>query len=284
MERLRLSVHFSFYLLLVSAVVFRRGYLLAMYTLAMLLHECAHYIVATNRRYKCNNMQLSAFGAVLYGKFDQVNPTDSIAIALAGPCTNVIVAVICLALWWIFPASYVFTETFFSANISMAFVNMLPCYPLDGGRVIVALWDKSGKDGYRNARKLTVAVALTLFAVFVISVAAGYNLFSMGLFAVFLFSSLIGKNNVSYKRIAPFVLNERATLGMEVRTLMFCQDVELNTVFRRMQGGFLYNVEVVDEHFNVVARLSPVQLQYAALHFPSNTTLKETLELLSVNR
>ena len=163
MERLRLSVHFSFYLLLVSAVVFRRGYLLAMYTLAMLLHECAHYIVATNRRYKCNNMQLSAFGAVLYGKFDQVNPTDSIAIALAGPCANVIVAVICLALWWIFPASYVFTETFFSANISMAFVNMLPCYPLDGGRVIVALWEKARKSKNSPKEILFLSINAILF-------------------------------------------------------------------------------------------------------------------------
>lgn len=135
-----------------------------MYTIAMLLHECAHYRVALSRRYKCNSMKLSAFGAVLYGKFDDVNPDDAMAIALAGPCANIVAAVICLALWWTIPSAYVFTDVFFNANVSMALVNLLPCYPLDGGRIVGALWDKKGKSGYDNSRRLTAVISAVMFA------------------------------------------------------------------------------------------------------------------------
>ena len=284
MERLKLSIHFSFYLLLISAVIFFFFYLLAMYTIAMLLHECAHYRVALSRRYKCNSMKLSAFGAVLYGKFDDVNPDDAMAIALAGPCANIVAAVICLALWWTIPSAYVFTDVFFNANVSMALVNLLPCYPLDGGRIVGALWDKKGKSGYDNSRRLTAVISAVLFAVFVLSVFLHYDLFSMGLFAVFLFSSLIGKDNVHFMRIAPFVFNSRTmTAGMELRTLVFGGNTTLKTVIRRMQGGFLYNVKVVNEKFESLATIDAAKLQYMALHFPQQTTLYEALEKLKIS-
>lgn len=142
MENLKIRFGLSFWIFLAVATLLKHGYFATVYFTAVLLHELAHYAVARARFYHCYEVRVSVFGAVLYGDFRDVEPRDRIAIALAGPLANAVMCVLCLALWWAFPSTYVFTEVFFAANASMACVNMLPCYPLDGGRVVTGLLEK----------------------------------------------------------------------------------------------------------------------------------------------
>ena len=48
MGNLKFKISAGFWLFIVVAAVFRQGYLAAMYTVAVVLHETAHYIVAKN--------------------------------------------------------------------------------------------------------------------------------------------------------------------------------------------------------------------------------------------
>ncbi len=258
-----------------AAVVFRQGYFAATYAIAVLLHELSHYLVASKLFYHCNEIQLSIFGAVLYGEFQDVTPGDRVKIALAGPACNLILCVICSALWWIAPETYYYTEDFFFANISMALVNMLPCYPLDGGRVLTGLLEKKlDKRAVKVTKVLTVAVSLALFGVFVLSLFTRHNLFNVGAFAVCLFSGIFATGKECYVRTA-FSVNRARFLrkGMEKKTLVFSQNNKLSDVAKRMQGNFLYCLEVVDDDMQVVARYSVTQLEELIIDTPLDTPL-----------
>lgn len=276
MERVKVRVKPSFYVFIVAAVVFRQGYFAATYAIAVFLHELCHYIVASRLFYRCTEIKLSIFGAVLYGDFQDVTPSDRIKIALAGPAANVIMAVICAALWWIVPDSYYYTEDFFFANISMACVNMIPCYPLDGGRVLTGIMEKRHcKNAVKITRIVTVALSLALFAVFVVSLFTRHNLFNVGVFAICLFSGVFATGKECYVRTA-FSANRGRFLkkGMEKKTLVFSENNKLSDVAKRMQGSFLYCLEVVDEQMEVVARYSVAQLEGVIVSCPLDTLLK----------
>ena len=277
MERVRIVIKPSFWIFLVVAIVFKQGYFATMYSFAVLLHEISHYVVASKLFYRCRQIQLGIFGAVLYGDFQDVNGTDRIKIALAGPLCNLALCLACLALWWIAPATYYYTESFFTANITMACVNMLPCYPLDGGRVLTGLFEKKlGNRALTWTKRCTVAFSLILFGVFVISLFTKSNLFSLGLFSIGLFSGVFARGKETYERTV-FAMNKRRFLkrGMEKKTLVFYQDNTLSDVAKRMQGNFVYCLEVVNADMETLRCFSVAELEQLVIDNPLDTPLSK---------
>lgn len=275
MASVKIKVKPSFWIFLVVATVLKQGYFATMYSFAVIAHEIAHYVVASKLFYHCKEIQLGIFGAVLYGDFQDVNGADRIKIALAGPLANLALCLLCLALWWTVPDAYFFTESFFTANITMACVNMLPCYPLDGGRVFTGLLEnKLGKLAINYTKKLTLVISLGLFSVFVISLFTRDNLFSLGLFSIGLFTGLFVTGNETYVK-SVFSTNRKRFLkrGMEKKTLVFSQNNKLSDVVKRMQGNFLYCLEVVNEDMQIVACYDVAALEKLVIDLPLDTRL-----------
>ena len=277
MERLKFRVSYSFWIFTVVAIVLKQGYFAAMYSIAMVLHEVSHYVVAKKLFYRCNEIRLSVFGAVLYGDFQDVAGSDRIKIALAGPFCNLVLALACLALWWIKPESYYFTETFFTSNVGMACVNLLPCYPLDGGRVLTGVLEKKyPKSALRCTKICAYILSVALFLVFMLSLFTGDNLFALGLFAIGLLSGAFTKSGGECYIKTTFAQNKRKFLkkGMEKKTLVFDWNCHLSDVVKRMQGNYLYCLEVVDGDMQVQKKYDIAQLEKLVLEIPLNTLLK----------
>lgn len=276
MDRLKVKIQPGFWVFIVAAVVFRQGYFAAMYSIAVLLHEMAHYAVANRLFYRTVEIRLDLFGAVLYGDFQDVSGRDRIKIALAGPVANLCLCLACLALWWCFPDSYYYTEVFFTANMTMACVNMLPCYPLDGGRVLTGLLEAHlGDKAIKVAKGCTLVISLVAFALFVISLFCETKLFPLGLFAIGLCSGAFVKGRQSYERSALINREHFYKKGMEKKTLVFDKKNTLADVAKRMQGNFLYCLEVVDGDMNTVAHFGIAQLEHLIVTVPLDTKLYE---------
>ena len=249
------------------AVVFRQGYLAIMYTVAVLLHELAHYFVAKRLFYRCNHIQIGIFGAVLYGDFQDVCGADRIKIAFAGPVMNFALCLTCLASWWVIPEGYYFTEPFFTSNLSMACINLLPCYPLDGGRIFTGILEnKVGVKALKLTKILTLAISLLAFGIFALSLFTKHNLFSLGLFGVMLFSGVFASgNNNCYKKTTLTSRRRFIKKGMEKKTLVFQDNSTLRDVAKRMQGNYLYCLEVVDADMKVTRTFSVAELEELVL-------------------
>ncbi|RRR77125.1 MAG: site-2 protease family protein [Candidatus Viridilinea halotolerans] len=119
--------------------------------LAIVLHELGHALVALRMLVPVHSITLFAFGGVAEVERDAPNPRAELLIALAGPAVSFGLALAGGALWWgygggaaVAPVA-VLAAHFALANGVMATFNLLPGYPMDGGRVLrAALWFMAG--------------------------------------------------------------------------------------------------------------------------------------------
>lgn len=116
--------------------------LLVAYTTALLLHEIGHANIARRCGYALDTIKLMPYGAKVCGDIEGAAAADEIKIAAAGPAVNVVLIIVSVAVWWIVPASYSITGIFVEANMSVLLVNLLPVYPLDGGRIMLGVLQK----------------------------------------------------------------------------------------------------------------------------------------------
>ena len=186
---------------------------------AVLLHECAHAKVAKKLGYELNLIKLMPYGAALCGA-EAMPPNHEIRIALAGPMFNLAVATLFAALWWLVADSYMFTQAFCVNNLYIGLFNLLPVYPMDGGRVLLAaLSTRMKREKAYKITRVTAAVfgvvAITLFAL-----SAVYSLnicfLCVGLFM--LLSAFIPDKSAQYRAL--FALGnrvERAKTPLQVK-------------------------------------------------------------------
>lgn len=145
--------------------------------LAVFLHECAHYALARIAGAKELSITLMPYGASLTLSEDVPHVG---AILLAGPISNLCIASFCLAISWLVPELYGYLEGFLAANIHIALLNLLPAYPLDGGRLLRRVLDR------RWTKVLTEGMTLllggTATTLFFFGGMTNYTLLTFGIF------------------------------------------------------------------------------------------------------
>ncbi len=114
----------------------------------VLIHEIAHSVLARRYGLKINNITLLIFGGVSSIEEGTPDPMVELPVALIGPLTSCLVAVICSGLAYasdIFVADRAVAGTlifFFGylglLNFILFVFNLLPAFPMDGGRVLRA--------------------------------------------------------------------------------------------------------------------------------------------------
>lgn len=198
-------------MMLIMAVVFvalGRTYEFACSLTAVILHECAHARVAKRYGYALDTIRLMPYGAALCGNVD-MRPKHEAAIAAAGPIFNLVVALIFAAMWWLIPTSYLFTQVFCMCNIYIGVFNLLPVYPLDGGRIALALLSpKLGRArAYKIMRIVSFVFGIAAIGLFILSAFYSLNVcfLAVGLFMTV--SALIPDARATYKPL--FALAER---------------------------------------------------------------------------
>jgi Zn-dependent protease/CBS domain-containing protein len=112
----------------------------------VLLHEFGHAFAA--RRYGINtpDITLLPIGGVARLERMPEKPSEELVVAVAGPLVNVVIAALLLPfiphqhLWSLFPRGDVglLTALFFT-NKTLVLFNLIPAFPMDGGRVLRAL-------------------------------------------------------------------------------------------------------------------------------------------------
>jgi len=132
-----------------------------LFFVSLLLHELAHSLVAQSRGLKVRAITLFALGGVSQIQDDATDAKTEFWVAIAGPIASLIIGFSCLgiALGLGWQRS---TEPHTAAigvlvwlgyiNIALAFFNMIPGFPLDGGRVLRSLVWAITKNADRSTR------------------------------------------------------------------------------------------------------------------------------------
>ncbi len=137
--------------------------------LTALLHECGHIFCAAKMGFECKKISLMPFGAAAACDIEGISPTDEIKLALAGPAVNFALCVGCAGLWWFYPQTYAYTDLVFYASVGMLTLNLLPAYPLDGGRIAKCVLSKFLKAKAINItlRMLNVLLVIAIILLYV---------------------------------------------------------------------------------------------------------------------
>ena len=120
----------------------------------IILHELGHAMVARSRGMSIRGITLFLFGGVAEIEDEPPSPATEFLMAIAGPLVSVVLAVLFAFLAGIghannWPAFVVIILAYLaSINGLIAVFNMLPAFPLDGGRVLRSiLWATMGRLG-----------------------------------------------------------------------------------------------------------------------------------------
>lgn len=126
----------------VIALSLAAGYFIETLTLftIILIHELGHIAVARQLGWTVKEVQLLPFGGVAIMEEAATSaPLDEIVVALAGPFMNLVMIFFSLLFWYFGWWTEAWTNFFMVSNWLIAGFNLLPIWPLDGGRVMHAL-------------------------------------------------------------------------------------------------------------------------------------------------
>lgn len=234
-----------------------------------LLHELAHAYAGAQLGYRLNRIVLMPFGAMLDSDLDELSAKDEIFVALAGPFSNLFCAALFLALWWCFPTAYAYTDTAFFASISLGICNLLPAYPLDGGRVLRALLyqafnktlppakaEKKANFSVKTVAVLITVLLLILFLVTALQKTPNWTLLS---FCVFLLFGIFERKNTAYLRI-DFSVQDALSRGIEIKHVAVFEDCTVKRALTFLSQGQYLILDVYTKNERYVGSVSQNEL------------------------
>ena len=206
MKNLKIKVHWSFLLLGILMLVYGKFATFACCMICVLLHEMGHSIVGRRLGYKLNIITLLPYGAMLSGDNSVFSKGDEIKIAVAGPIVNAVLIIISTPIYLILPIKLNFLWEFIICNIYTLSFNLLPVYPLDGGRILLSAL--TSKMPYSKARKISKIIGYSItsvfFVLFFLSFFSGLN-YMLGINALFMLIGLIDDDKkVYYEKLSSF--------------------------------------------------------------------------------
>ena len=247
-------------------------FLFLLSALVALQHECAHAFAAAKLGYKLNKIVLMPFGAVIDGDLRGISFKDEITVALWGPLCNLITAGVFVALWWFAPTMYAFTDTACYSSLSIAIVNLLPAYPLDGGRILKCALariflsrnpDEGAAEKKANvlAKTFTLIFACIFLTVFFLQ--CFQNNVNLTLFAFGIFLCIGAFGNVDKTAVYDKINFSDPTAlqkGVEIKRVAVSISCPIKDTFRFLSKGSFLVLEVYDEHRRHLFDLSQNEL------------------------
>ena len=180
-------------------------------------HELAHALVAMQYRISILSITLFIFGGVAQMKGEPPNPKAEFRIAIAGPLSSFLLA----ALFFLLSMNAVGgTKALFSylarINAILGLFNLVPGFPMDGGRVLRSIiWEKKKDYFYATQRASNIGQRIALFFIF-------FGLFSIftgvsgGLWLMLIGWFLYTAAQASYQQATL----QEALAGIKVRDIM----------------------------------------------------------------
>jgi Zn-dependent protease/CBS domain-containing protein len=140
----------------------------------VLIHELAHSLVARRKGIKINNITLMIFGGIATMEEGIPDPKAELPMALVGPIASLVVGLVCLGIAYAVPAVtknpplagvVIFVFGYLGVlNIILFAFNLLPAFPMDGGRVLRA-W-LAGRMPLHRATKIAADIGKGFAIVF----------------------------------------------------------------------------------------------------------------------
>jgi Zn-dependent protease/CBS domain-containing protein len=136
----------------------------------VLLHEIGHSVVALHYKIPVRRITLFIFGGASQISEEPANAKVEFWVAVSGPLVSLALGALFLLLEILFNKAsplLAFTQYLAFINISLAVFNLIPGFPLDGGRVFQSIWWGLSHD-LRQATSVTIFVGQLIATLFIV--------------------------------------------------------------------------------------------------------------------
>lgn len=191
--------------------------------LSVLVHELAHSLLSSLQGIPVQRITLFLFGGVANISRESATPLGEFLMALAGPAVSLLISAI-FGFLWLF-AKFILKIQALAAlsaylgviNLSLALFNLIPGFPLDGGRLLRSfLWGITGN--FRKATEIAITAGRIIAFAFIVGGIAwaltGHWL--DGLWLAFIGWFLDNAATQSYRQL----MSKETLKGVKVRELM----------------------------------------------------------------
>lgn len=174
-----MSVKIHFYLFLFLAYMYMIGKLeiFLIFYISILIHEIAHVVMALILKIDVVEINLMPVGvSAIYAK--RIKPLKEVLISIAGPLMSLFLAI--------------FSKDSFVSNVNLLimFFNLIPIYPLDGGRIfkIFLIHKYKTEKGLKISQFFSDLFIIVLFGISIILVIylKNFNLIILTFYIMFL--------------------------------------------------------------------------------------------------
>jgi len=273
----KLKLHPLFVVMIAAFVLL--GWFLAVLSsvLALFLHEFGHAIAAKRFGYEIKQLYLLPFGAGLSLTGSALAPKHEIVIAVMGPVFSLAGAIVCTCVWWVFPASFSVSYLFVYSCLALFIINILPAFPLDGGRIVWALlcYHNGEKAAHKTLIWLNLFFASMFFVLFATSLFGVINI-SFGFMCLFLVNGLVDNRFSSHYAKLMFCIEKRkySSQMMQVKTIAVLPHTSLLNIVTGMSKTKLNQIIVCLPN-GKLKMLSELQFEMLCQNFSLCTTIGE---------
>lgn len=127
---MRIKIHCSFLVYVLILLFFELLEYYLFFLISIFLHEIAHAITGKIFGIKTSSLSISFSGLSLKFEDFNISKTKRIIILIVGPIVNLLIALIA---YFLYQEKYIF---FVICNLLLFAFNILPIYPLDGGKIL----------------------------------------------------------------------------------------------------------------------------------------------------
>ncbi|MDQ3942137.1 MAG: site-2 protease family protein [Actinomycetota bacterium] len=244
----------------------------------VLLHEFGHSLVAQRLGLEIPDITLLPIGGLARLKRLPDKPVDEVKIAITGPLVNVVLAPIFFGVAFLLGANLLSPVNILEGagsvgevfvylgyiNIALAVFNLIPAFPMDGGRVLRGLL--ATRMGPVRATDVAAAVG-QFFALVFFLVGLFSNLF-LALIAVFIFFGANGEAQMVRQRELMRGLSVSDVMGTKRRTETVTPYHNFGQVLDSVIHGYQEDFPVVDEGGRLVGMVTRNEI-LAAAHSPN---------------
>lgn len=117
-----------------------------LFFVSVVCHEYAHSLVARSRGLKIDRITLFLFGGAAELHHEPTSAKTELAMTVAGPAMSLFIALVTGIIWYAANSAHLpllvsIAEPLSLLNLTVGVFNLLPAYPLDGGRILrSAIW------------------------------------------------------------------------------------------------------------------------------------------------
>ncbi|MGM0501039.1 MAG: M50 family metallopeptidase [Bacillota bacterium] len=250
----------------------------------VLLHELAHSITAKKLDVEVEEIELLPFGGVAkFRDLIELSPAVEFKVAAAGPLLNLFLAAVTILIirYQLFANEHLLF--FVRLNLMIGLFNLIPAFPLDGGRILRAhLSKKFGfKDATAQVLRLSKVIAVFFVIIAVLGIYLGYVNIMLIIISFFIYFVALKEGRFSHYALMQYLAKKRGSvLGagvVKAEQLVALSETPLKDILDKLVPQSFHIIMIIDKNCNILGFVTEEKLINSLIKGRLNAPISELL-------